>query len=62
MPKLSAQLSALLRCPITGSELEQVGDSLVSYGTDENGQRISYSVIDGIPILLREEAVHVPTQ
>lgn len=62
MPKLSAALSALLRCPVTGSTLEQIGDTLVSLGTDESGHRVSYRVLDGIPILLREEAVQVPAQ
>lgn len=62
MPRLSAQLSALLRCPITGSAFEQVGDTLVSLGTDESGHRIRYPVIDGIPVLLAEAAIQVPRQ
>lgn len=62
MPKLSAQLSALLRCPATGSAFEQVGDTLVSLGTDESGHRLSYPVVEGIPVLLSDQAVQVPTQ
>ncbi|PQZ91059.1 hypothetical protein CQ018_13910 [Arthrobacter sp. MYb227] len=60
MPRLPVQIASLLRCPLTGSALEQIGDTLVSLGTDEKGQRLSYPISEGIPILLTQEAQSVP--
>lgn len=60
MSKLSAEFASVLRCPVTGSRLEQTDNVLVSVGTDENGARYSYPIIDGIPMLLEQDATVIP--
>ncbi|MFJ6417871.1 Trm112 family protein [Paeniglutamicibacter sp. NPDC091659] len=60
MSNLSTELSSLLRCPLTGSRLEQSGAALVSTGTGENGERYSYPIVEGIPMLLAQAATTVP--
>lgn len=52
MAHLSPDLLKILRCPHTGSALERRGDELVSTRTDDAGERVSYPVSDGIPVLL----------
>ncbi len=49
--KLSAELIAMLRCPLTRSELKQEGDFLVA---EVGGLR--YPIREGIPVMLIEEA------
>ncbi|MBO4405737.1 MAG: Trm112 family protein [Alphaproteobacteria bacterium] len=46
-PFISERLLKLLRCPMTGVELELEGDSLVN---EKFG--VSYPIVDGIPIML----------
>ena len=48
---LSADLLAMLRCPLTRSALHQEGDYLVA---EVGGLR--YPIRDGIPVMLIEEA------
>ncbi|MGL3806269.1 Trm112 family protein [Paeniglutamicibacter sp. R2-26] len=60
MSKLSAEFSSLLRCPLTGSELRQSGAVLVSSGTGAHGERYSYPIVEGIPMLLAGEATEIP--
>ncbi len=55
MPKLSPDLLSVLRCPVTGSPLEQEGDELVSTTADESGATLRYTIEDGIPLLLPPE-------
>jgi uncharacterized protein YbaR (Trm112 family) len=55
MPKLSPELLSVLRCPVTGSPLVQDGDELVSTSADESGQKLRYTIEDGIPLLLPPE-------
>ena len=55
MPKLSPELLSVLRCPVTGSLLEQDGDELVSTAPGESGQKLRYPIADGIPLLLPPE-------
>jgi len=47
-------LLGVLRCPRTGQKLHEEGGRLLS----EDGKH-AYRVIDGIPVLLPEEAVEV---
>ncbi|MFI8413704.1 Trm112 family protein [Paeniglutamicibacter gangotriensis] len=60
MSNLPAQLSAQLRCPITASPLIQHGSTLVSSGTGAHGETYSYRIVEGIPVLLAEEATLIP--
>jgi uncharacterized protein YbaR (Trm112 family) len=53
MPKLSPELLSVLRCPVTGSALEQEGDELVTVGG--SGDKLRYRIEDGIPLLLPPE-------
>ncbi|MCV9992929.1 hypothetical protein OIU93_01295 [Paeniglutamicibacter sp. ZC-3] len=62
MSNLSAQLSAQLRCPRTGSTLIQHGDTLVSTGTGDNGETYSYDIVEGIPVMLAPEATVIPAK
>jgi hypothetical protein len=55
MPKLSPELLSVLRCPVTGSPLEQDGDELVTTSADQSGQKLRYRIEDGIPLLLPPE-------
>ncbi|MFD1214403.1 Trm112 family protein [Arthrobacter sp. GCM10027362] len=52
MANLPPELIAVLRCPVTGSELVQEGDQLVSTGTDAAGRQLRYRIDEGIPVLL----------
>lgn len=49
--KITPDLLAILRCPLTHSRLRQEGDFLIS----EIGG-LAYPVRDGIPVMLVEEA------
>lgn len=60
MSNISTALASLLRCPVTGSLLEQSGAALVSTGSGENGERYSYPIVEGIPMLLVQEATVIP--
>jgi uncharacterized protein YbaR (Trm112 family) len=62
MSNLSAQLTAQLRCPLTGSPLIQHGDTLVSTGTGDNGETYSYDIVEGIPVMLAPEATVIPAK
>ncbi|MCI0142556.1 hypothetical protein KNN17_13300 [Arthrobacter bambusae] len=55
MPKVSPELLSILRCPVTGSPLEQDGDDLVSTAAAASGEKIRYAIQDGIPLLLPPE-------
>lgn len=55
MPKLSPELLSVLRCPVTGSPLVQDGDELVTTSADDSGQKLRYTIEDGIPLLLPPE-------
>lgn len=46
-PFISERLLKLLRCPMTGVELELKGDSLVNEKFE-----ISYPIVDGVPVML----------
>ncbi|MDO5743016.1 MAG: hypothetical protein Q4P23_01000 [Micrococcaceae bacterium] len=56
MSNLPAQLIAQLRCPITGSILEQRGQQLISVGTSPAGESYAYPIVEGIPVMLANEA------
>lgn len=45
---------ALLRCPITGAQLQQDGDSLIA---ETDGERIRYPMVDDRPVLTPLAAV-----
>lgn len=64
MSNLSAQLTAQLRCPITGSVLEQRGQQLLSVGTGPAGETYAYPIVEGIPVILANEAtaLHATSQ
>lgn len=51
---LSPQVLAILRCPLTRSELTLDGDELVA--TKPVGAGLRYPIREGIPVLLMEEA------
>ena len=51
---LSSEVLAILRCPLTRSELTQDGDWLVAKKPEGAGLR--YPIKDGIPVLLMDEA------
>jgi uncharacterized protein YbaR (Trm112 family) len=55
MPKISAELLSVLRCPVTGSSLVQDGDELVSTQAGDSGELLRYPIEDGIPLLLPPE-------
>ncbi|QCB98446.1 hypothetical protein E5206_17315 [Arthrobacter sp. PAMC25564] len=55
MPKLSPELLSVLRCPVTGSPLVQDGEELVTTSADDSGQKLRYTIEDGIPLLLPPE-------
>ncbi|MGG5171988.1 hypothetical protein ACQR35_07385 [Pseudarthrobacter sp. J1738] len=54
MPKISPELLSILRCPVTGSALTQVGAELVSVQPGPAGEPLRYRVEDGIPLLLED--------
>ena len=55
MPKLSPELLSVLRCPVTGSPLVQEGDELVTVTAGGTGEKLRYTIDDGIPLLLPPE-------
>ena len=55
MPKVSPELLSILRCPVTGSPLEQDGEELVSTAAAASGEKLRYAIQDGIPLLLPPE-------
>jgi uncharacterized protein YbaR (Trm112 family) len=55
MPKVSPELLSILRCPVTGSPLVQEGEELVSTTAADDGEKLRYSIEDGIPLLLPPE-------
>lgn len=55
MSKLSPELLSVLRCPVTGSRLEQDGDELVTVTAGADGAKLRYAIEDGIPLLLPPE-------
>jgi uncharacterized protein YbaR (Trm112 family) len=55
MPKVNPELLSILRCPVTGSPLEQDGEELVSTAEAASGEKIRYAIQDGIPLLLPPE-------
>ena len=61
MPKISAELLSVLRCPVTGSALVQEGDELVSTLPGESGEMLRYPIEDGIPLLLPPELLPAAT-
>lgn len=61
MPKISAELLSVLRCPVTGSSLVQNGDELVSTMPGETGEMLRYPIEDGIPLLLPPELLPAAT-
>ncbi|MCB5272753.1 hypothetical protein BJG92_00256 [Arthrobacter sp. SO5] len=55
MPKISPELLSVLRCPVTGSALVQEGEELVTATAGGNGEKLRYTIEDGIPLLLPPE-------
>lgn len=55
MAKISEDLLAILRCPVTRSPLTQVGDELVSTTNGTDGVPLRYALDEGIALLLRPE-------
>ena len=55
MAKISPDLLSVLRCPVTGSQLVQEGEELVSTAAGESGVKLRYPIQDGIPLLLPPE-------
>ncbi|WAP51201.1 hypothetical protein OL239_15210 [Arthrobacter sp. ATA002] len=56
MATLTADLMAVLRCPVTGSPLEEENGELVSTAPDAAGRRVRYVLDEGIPVLLASSA------
>lgn len=56
MARLTADLMAVLRCPVTGSPLEEENGGLVSTAPDAGGHRVRYVLEEGIPVLLAAAA------
>ena len=57
MAKISEELMAILRCPVTGSTLVQEGDELVSTANGPGGAPLRYTIDEGIALLLRPEQI-----
>ncbi|MDJ0312392.1 hypothetical protein [Arthrobacter sp. H35-D1] len=57
MAKISENLLAVLRCPVTGSRLVQDGEALVSMDAGPDGGPLRYAVDEGIVLLLRPEQI-----
>jgi len=55
MAKISDELLAILRCPVTNTPLHQEGEELISEGTGTDGLVLRYTIEEGIPLLLRPE-------
>lgn len=56
MARLTADIMAVLRCPITGSPLVQKDGELVSTAPDAQGNLLHYVLEEGIPVLLPHAA------
>lgn len=57
MAKLSENLMAVLRCPVTGSALVQENGELVSTANGPDGTPLHYTIDEGIALLLRPEQI-----
>lgn len=55
MAHLPARLLDVLRCPVTGSPLIESGDVLTSRADGPDGSPLTYTLDEGIPVLLRTE-------
>jgi len=58
---ISPELLSVLRCPVTGSELVQDGEELVTVSPDAEGRTLRYTIEDGIPLLLPPELLAAAT-
>ena len=56
MVRLTADMMAVLRCPVTRSALEQKDGWLVSTAPDASGTPVRYALEEGIPVLLAPAA------
>ena len=52
-------LQDIIACPKTKAKLICEGDFLISV---DQATRLKYSIIDGIPVMLVEEAIEVPLE
>lgn len=57
MAKLSENLMAVLRCPVTGSPLVQQGEELISTTNGPDGAPLHYPIDEGIVLLLPPEQI-----
>lgn len=57
MAKVSDELLAILRCPVTKASLVQEGSFLVSTAAAPDGTTPRYSIEEGILLLLRPDQV-----
>ena len=55
MANLPPRLLDVLRCPVTGSKLVQEGGVLRTSSPGPDGTRLTYTLDEGIPVLLRRE-------
>ena len=61
MPKLTAELLAVLRCPVARSPLVQEGEELVSTAADADGYPVRYGLVESIPVLLPQARLAAPS-
>lgn len=54
---LPSRLIDVLRCPVTGSKLVQEGRVLRTSSPGPDGARLTYTIDEGIPVLLRRESL-----
>lgn len=59
MAHVSEDLLNVLRCPVTGSPLVQVGNELHSTAPGAEGVALHYAIDEGIPLLLRPDQLSV---
>lgn len=57
MANIREDLMAILRCPVTGSTLVQVGNELRSTANGPDGVPLHYPIDEGIALLLRPEQI-----
>ena len=62
MAHITPQLLEILRCPVTGSTLNQEGDELVASTADEHGGIPRYSLYEGIPVMLAPAPAEVTSR
>ncbi|WP_434992994.1 hypothetical protein [Arthrobacter sp. Ld5] len=55
MANLPSRLLDVLRCPVTGSALVQEDDVLTASSPGRDGTPPTYTIDEGIPVLLRRE-------